>query len=81
MKLKVQVREVEELSVLVDLVKTYFPMLDYLVLFGNIEKRVFSERLVYTESKESMYKVFEELRVDCREKKILMKNNDVRLKY
>lgn len=80
-RLKRSVKEVEELSALVDLVKTYFPMVDYVVFVGNADSGVFSKRLVYTDCKESLYKTFEELNIDLKNSKILLKNNGVRLKY
>jgi hypothetical protein len=80
-KLKQKVRDIKELDVLVDLVKKYFPMLDYVVIFGDVERGVFSKRLVYTESRENMYKIFEELEIDLSGLKILCANNKVRLKY
>jgi hypothetical protein len=80
-KLKQKIKDIKELEVLVDLVKKYFPMLDYVVIFGDIEKAVFSKRLVYTESTETMYKIFKELEIDLGGLKILCANNKVRLKY
>lgn len=80
-KLREKYRAFEELNELVSLIKRYFPMLDYIVVFGLLEKGVFSTRLVYTEAVERMYKVFEELDLSLKTKKIMCRNNNVRIRF
>lgn len=54
-KLRQKLGELNELNGLACLIKKYFPMLDYVVLYGRLDKGVFSHRMLYTESREDMY--------------------------